>query len=78
MIRSILYKILDPPIWYQNAILSLLGEQKLGLEADFGSERHLGAYITLFTLLWILFEITVIAGVLIVLVLWYENSHPTI
>ena len=54
---TFLYWILDPPIWYQNMILSLIGEQKLGLEADFASENHLAGWITFFTIVWILLEV---------------------
>jgi len=78
MIRYLLYDWIDPPIWYQTLILSLLGEQKLGLDTEFGSERRLDLWITFFTLIWVLIQIIVWSAVGIGLVLWYENSHPHI
>ena len=78
MIRTLLYKITDPPIWYQTIVLSLIGEQKLGLNTDFKSERNLDLWINFFTIVWILLIIVLVASLIYGSVEWYDYSHPKV
>ena len=60
-----------PPIWYQTAVLSLLGEDTLGLDSHFGSQHNLDLWITFFTIVWVLLEIALLGGVLSAVAVWW-------
>ena len=75
---TFLYWVTDPPIWYQTLILSLLGENKLGLDTEFGSERRLDLWINFFTIVWIVMEIVLGAALIFGSMEWYDYSHPKV